>query len=525
MDNIPKIGLKGTLYLILCAFFTSLLSMVMPFAILIIFDRIVPNSAQTTLWLIFVIILGSIVVDYFIKKSEGVYLSLFESRVDTAITNKVFHSICHANIAQFKKMGTGEYFERIDSIGNIKNYLGGETIKASINLLTSIVLIVIIMTINNGSGITLLVSSSIIMILAYQLSHKKNINNEKKSDIEGTSSSKIIEIISNISNLKSGAMEYRIENIMNKMTKTRENQASEYHDLESSFSLRLGLIQQVSVSIVVIYCALSVFNQEMSQGVMAAIILLTNRFFSPYMQVMNTMSSWKLINIYIEKLSIVYDLKSDINENTIPLGTIKKLSVENSDYSFNIGNLYVLSGPSGSGKTLLSKAISQEFYSTNYQVKINDIEVNKYNYDEYQCMIARVDSSSDFIDGNIIDNITCFRPNLHKAAYSLCEGLKIKNTIDSLKMGFYTELKGNTPTPFSRQVHFSLLIIRALLSKKSVIVIDDIDIIYDKEFSNRLINCIRPRIDSMICIFVSNHIDTKNNSSLIKVKADNKVFI
>ncbi|UJF20316.1 hypothetical protein L0B53_18500 (plasmid) [Vibrio sp. SS-MA-C1-2] len=33
-------------------------------------------------------------------------------------------------------------------------------------------------------------------------------------------------------------------------------------------------------------------NLDASQGVMAAIIMLTNRYFAPYQQVMKTLSNW-----------------------------------------------------------------------------------------------------------------------------------------------------------------------------------------------------------------------------------------
>lgn len=478
--------------------------MVLPFSILIIFDRVVPNGASTTLWLIFSIILVSLFLDFYIKQAENKFIASFVKRVDKHITNQVFQAICYANISHFNKLTSGEYLERIESIKNITSFMGGEWIKAIINLITSLIIISLIMVINLGSGITLLCSSIIILIFSYKLASLKNNKLQEKSDTEGFTSSRIIEIVSNPLSLKSSAMEYRMENSMDKLVSNRENLATEFHKLESEFSLKLGFIQQVSVSIVVVYCAFSVFDLKMSQGVMAALILLTNRFFSPYQQVMQTMSHWKLVSMQQSRISELCALKTEPDPEQPSIGTLTSVAIKNTQYQFDIGELYLLSGASGSGKTLITKAISQEFVHDKFKVEVNGKDLSHYNYNEWQHKIARVDKNSGFVDGTIIDNITCFKPNLYKTAYILCEAMNIKDTINKLKMGFYTEISSGKAEPFSRQVHFSLIIIRAFLSQKSIIIIDDIDMIYDKDFSNRLISCIRPRADSMICIFISN---------------------
>ena len=94
-----------------------------------------------------------------------------------------------------------------------------------------------------------------------------------------------------------------------------------------------------------------------------------------------------------------------------------------------------------------------------------------------------VDKTSSFVEGTIIDNLTCFRPSLNNTAFALCETMNIKAQIDGLPAGFYTELKGHMRNPFSRQVGYALLLVRALLASKRVLIFDDIDCVFDEEFA------------------------------------------
>lgn len=519
--HLPKISRGNIVYLLFCSVITTFFGLVLPFAILIIFDRVVPNSATNTLYILFLIIIGSIVLDYIVKQKENAVISSIVKNFETRMTLNVFSSICTAKINEFNKYSAGEYLERIETIHQLKDFFGGEWVKAVINVITSLIIIVVIGFIDIGSGITIIIASAILFYSARKLSNQKNEKLTLKSDSEGASSSKIIEIVSNPINLKAAAMEYRMENLMDKLVSEREYQTTEFEKLESSFNLQLMLIQQVSVSIVLIHCGLSVINMEISQGVMAAVILLTNRFFSPYQQVMQTLSKWKTNTIYLDRITSILELGNQ------PTNTDKDIHIETitarGDISFKRSEITILSGDSGSGKTYLIKAISLESDPNIFDIKANNQKIITDNYLHWKNKVIRVDKNSGFVEGNIIDNLTCYQPDLYKAAYALSEAMGIKKTINELRMGFYTEISSNKSMPFSRQLTFCLAIIRALLSKKDIIIIDDIDLVYDKQFGINLINCFLPRSDSMICIFISNKLTT--NSNKVKTLNLNKDFL
>lgn len=303
LKGFPKLSLEGSLYLIFCSIFSALLGLVLPFSILIIFDRVVPNSAQSSLWFLFAIIVLAVILDGLIKQTEQGFVSQQVMRFETHITQGIFHAISHSNLARFSHYSVGEYLERIAMIHSVKQFFGGESIKAAINLFTSALTILVIYLIDTGAGLTVIMASTILCTIAVRLSTKKITALALKSDSEGKTSSKILEIVSHPSNLKASTMEMRMENLMSSLVEQREHLSTRYEALESQFNLQLTLVQQISVSIVVVHCAISVIDQDISQGVMAAVILLTNRYFAPYQQVMHTISRWKVNKVYLERLT------------------------------------------------------------------------------------------------------------------------------------------------------------------------------------------------------------------------------
>ncbi|PSU35794.1 ABC transporter transmembrane domain-containing protein [Photobacterium lutimaris] len=507
-----KISPLDKLYLLFSTLMTTLLGLVLPFSILIIFDRILPNQSTHSLMLLFAIILIAIFLDYQLKRQEEHLVSVIMKHFEGQLTNRVFLAICAANIERFNQREMGEYLERIATISDIKQFFGGETIKAMINAGTSAITVLIILLINVWAGLALIAASTVLFFAARHLSQRRVDVLSQRSDIEGLTNSKIIEIVSNPLDIKSRTMEYRIESVMVEMIGEREDQSITYERLESSFNLILNVIQQLSVAIVVVLCALAVINMEISQGVMAAVILLTNRYFAPYQQVMRTLSRWRTNQLNVKRIAEVLELES-LNHASHAEKTINTISITpiNSNVttgtpamSFATGEINLLTGSSGSGKSHLLRCLTRDSHDDNLAFIINDKLADEIDYAKWRHNVIKVDKHSALVEGTIIDNLTCFQPHLNSAAFSLCENLAIKHKIDGLKNGFYTKISSHSQLPFSRQVRFALLIVRALLSNKPVLLIDDIDMVYDEQFARLLLACITPKANNFICIIVSN---------------------
>ena len=122
INYIPRLGFFDSCFLIASSITTTLLGLVLPFSILIIFDRILPNSSTSSLYFIFAIILFSIFLDYKVKNLEESMVSKIGHHFEKKVTNQLFHAICHSNIDKFKRLEAGEYLERLTTIPGLKSF-------------------------------------------------------------------------------------------------------------------------------------------------------------------------------------------------------------------------------------------------------------------------------------------------------------------------------------------------------------------------------------------------------------------
>ncbi|MEF1212147.1 ABC transporter transmembrane domain-containing protein, partial [Vibrio alginolyticus] len=377
-----KINFADKCYLTFSTVISTLFGLVLPFSILIIFDRVLPNQAKDTLFLLFAIILITIFLDYHLKNQEEKISSVIMKQFETNLTNKVFQSICLAEISKFRRLEPGEYLERIATIPEIKSFFGGESVRALINLAVSILTILIIGVINIWAGVTILLASIILAVFALSLSKQKINSLENKSDIEGLTTSKIIEIISSPLDIKARNMEYRVESLMTQMVEEREVENIKYEQIESNFNLILSLIQQLSIACVVVVLATAVINMQSSQGIMAAIIMLTNRYFAPYQQVMRTVSRWELNKLHIQRIAELLELAASVEQQN-DTTEVERISVKYSEkqrIEFERGQAYLLTGKSGAGKTHLANCITRQNIDSKLDIQINETPLDDVNY-------------------------------------------------------------------------------------------------------------------------------------------------
>lgn len=514
---LEKMSLSDKIYLVISTIMTTILGLVLPFSILIIFDRVLPNSSYDTLFLLFSIITITIIIDCYIKNQEEKVISKFMKKLEINLSNKIFNSICLSEIKKHKQLQSGEYLERISTISDIKHFFGGEILKAFINLFISIITIIVIYLINVWAGLTILISSLILFIIAYNISKQKMNNLQYKVDIEGLTTSKIIEIISNPLDIKSRNMEYRIESLMNSMIDEREDKSISYEKSESHFNLVLTLTQQISISLIVVIIAIDVINMNSSQGVMAAIIMLTNRYYSPYQQTIKTFSRWQINKLYISNIMQIIDMMYNHNkyENISDINNIKIILDHSKYINLNKGEIYILSGKSGTGKSYLASCIMQNIICEKIEILINNKKITDINYMSWKNHSLMINKNSCFIEGTIIDNLTSFRSKLNNTAYTLCENMGVRQHIDSLPLGFYTHLKSIHSYPFSRQIKYKLLLIRSILSDKKILIFDDIDNIYNEDFAKLILSNSMYRSKERILIIISNKIKPTDLTKMI----------
>lgn len=502
-----EIPLMNKVYLLLSGLFSAFLSLVLPFSILIIFDRIVPNESYDSLFVLISIIIISILLNYWVKKTEDINTNNLSQQLGERLNSQLFDAITSCNFLDFKQRDLGDYIERIALIPDLKQYFGSDRIKLYSNGMICGVSWLMISIIHPASGLVVALATLAIVLISLSVSKKRmHIINERRAN-DSSTSSKIIEFVSNPLEIKAKSMEFRLISLLNQMIDKREHYNISVESGQANHNVLLQGLQQVTIILIVILCAANIINHTIGQGAMAAVVLLTNRFFGPLQSIISTVMKSREMHHYLFEIEDILDLKTTDNAETLidKKSNVITAKIDYLTFKIDSNYLYRIEGPSASGKSMFCKALMRESVPNGLEIMFNEQNIQNINLNQWRQHVTKVSSNSKLIEGSLIDNITCFRVSLNQAALALCENFGIKSTIDALPQGFQTAITGTTQLPISKETLFILMIIQALLSDCKVLIVDDIDLFCSPRTTAEIMHALQNQSNRITSLVVTNH--------------------
>lgn len=473
-QNQSQLDFLGKAYVFTVAVVSTVLSLVLPLSILVLFEKIIPNNSTDSLIAIFLIIVTAVSLDYFLRNSEARFVNKQASIAGRSLLSMLYKSFIFADRRKFKGQKYGVFLEEVRAIEQAKESLMTENIKIAATITSGVVVLAVITGIEPVTGLLLILGSLIYYGWALRFKPERSRTLINRSLAEGRANTAIIDIVTSPYKVKSSSMEFRAERYLSPIIDRRANEGLYYESLASAVNANGALFGQVCLFVIIIVASIRVINGDISQGVMAAIILLVNRYFSFLQQFIN-FDQMKSLNTEVTRSiqrikGLARNQPSPIESNT----DLEELTIEG--LVCQRGKVMFIGGVSGSGKTTIQKMLTKETeQESSHSVLINGKATTFFDLDYSRRHVIRVTRTGRFINGTLIDNLTCFNPELHNLCYYLAEAFNVRSVIDKLPKGFYTEISRTQRLPFSKKTHYLLLLIRAVLCEKDVLLVDEVD--------------------------------------------------
>ncbi|RMA82768.1 ABC transporter transmembrane domain-containing protein [Umboniibacter marinipuniceus] len=469
----------GKTYIYVVAIISTLLSLVLPLSILVLFEKIIPNNSTDSLIAIYLIIMVAISLDYVLKIAEAKFLNRQGSQAGRKLLTAIYVAFIAADKKLFKRKKYGVYLEDIRAIEQAKEALMSEDIKLAATITSGLVVLLVITGIEPVTGVLLCVGTMVSYLWTHRYKAVRSTTLVDKSVTEGKANTAIIDVVTAPYKVKSSSMEYRSERYLSPIIDSREEKGSRNEALSTLVNSHIGLINQFCLFVVIVVAASRVIDGVVSQGVLAAIVMLVNRYFSFLQQFINFDQSKSLNLKIIQSINDIFALVSPRDEAKYSSEAVDTLVLHGVECQR--GKVGFITGGSGSGKTYTQKLLTQEVELVHPEFgKVNGLNIDEFSLDFSREHIIRVTRGGSFIDGTLIDNLTCFNPELHNLCYYLAEAFRIRPIIDDLPKGFYTEVSRTQRLPFSKKTHYLMLIIRATLCEKDILLLDEVDQVFSQ---------------------------------------------
>jgi ATP-binding cassette subfamily C protein LapB len=475
---------------ILASILINLFIIATPLFTMNVYDKVVPNDAIETLWVLAIGILVVYLFDTTLRFVRNYLLEIAGKKSDIIMSSILFAQTLNLKMDQWPK-SVGAFASQLRDFESIRNFFTASTLATLVDLPFAIIFLIVIFYI--GGPMILVPLITIIILLGYSFLMIKPLKQSIEATFEATANKNahMIETLHSIQTIKSlGASNYS-QWVWEEASGTIANKSMKARTLSSSITVVTNLLVQLNTVGLIIFGIYRISELELSLGGLIATVMLSSRAVAPMGQIAalittfeQTRTAYNSLNELMQKAverpeGKVFvrrpEFEGDITFKNVGFHYPDAVKASLSDISFHIkaGEHVGIIGKVGSGKTSIIKLIVGLYEPDQGSISIDHIDINQIDPADLRHHIGYLSQDVELIRGSIRDNLAY--KDLQINDEKLIQAAKVSGVdlfVNKLAQGFDTDVgeHGGFLSGGQRQ---SIGLGRALLLDEPILILDE----------------------------------------------------
>ncbi len=455
-----------------------------------VYDKVVPNDAIATLWVLAAGIVTVYLFDTLLRFVRTYLLEIAGKKSDIIMSSILFSQVLNLKMNQWPP-SIGAFASQLREFESIRNFFTASTIATLVDLPFAIIFLIVIYIIGGPMIAVPLVIIAILLLYSLILVKPLKASVEATYEATANKNAHLIETLHSIKTVKAlGASNYS-QWVWEESTGTIANKSMRARMLSSSISVVTNLLVQFNTVGLIVFGIYLIGDQELSLGGLIAIVMLSSRAVGPMGQIAalitsfeQTRTAYRSLDELMQKPIERPEGKSYVRrpgfeggigfknvEFSYPESPRKSLN----DISFKIQprEHVGIIGKVGSGKTTLLKLIIGLYQGDSGSISIDDIDLNQIDPADLRKSIGYLSQDIELLRGTIRENIAY--KDLHANDEKLIEAANICGVdlfVNQLPQGFDTQV-GESGGFISGGQRQAIALGRAVLLNEPILILDE----------------------------------------------------
>ncbi len=488
---------------ILATFMINMFALGSTLYIMNVYDRVIPNSAYETLW---VLSLGALVVyifDFVIKNLRAYFLDIAGRKADVKISAKLYEQMLGMTLAA-RPASAGVLASNMREFETIRDFFTSATMTALVDVPFSLFFILIIAVIAGPLAIVPLVAIPIVVTASWFLQKPMQKIIRESLHENALKNALLFETITGLETIKTQAAEGHVQRKWEELCE-KSSRTSVKSRRVASFAMNFSLfIQQATTIGVVIAGVYLISNAVITQGALIATVILVGRALGPLSAVTGLLTrfnqSWQSLRQLEELMRKPVERPADKHFISIPRvgGRLEfrdvvfkypgqsHPAVNHLSFVIEPGDHVGVIGAVGSGKTTMERLILNKYQPDTGAILLDGTDVRQIDPGDLRRNIGVVQQSPQLFYGSVRENITMG----HETApdRDVLRAAELSGVMEFLRdseKGLDTQVgeRGESLSGGQRQ---AVAIARSLLYDPPVMILDEPTAAMDPASENRL---------------------------------------
>jgi ATP-binding cassette subfamily C protein LapB len=409
--------------IIIAAIVINLFAIASPMFVMNVYDRVVPNNAISTLWVLVIGMVLLLATDLVLKMMRSWFVDLAASRTDIRLSSRLLDRVLSLSL-QFKPASSGSLASHLQSFESVRSFISSLTLTALADLPFLLLFIVIIALISWPLVIPIIVGSALILIYAFMGQRKMHALSEDGMKASTERTTLLLDSLSNLDSLKSFNLQSNTQAQYEKLTLAITHNSAQMRFIAASVSQNAAWVQQlVGVSIIIIGVYL-IGAGDLSQGGLIASYLLSSRALAPVGQAAGLMAQYhhahtamsaleKLMSLPSERDNLEQqiqraDIKGQIEFNKVSYAYPDSdiLALNQVSFKIRAGERVAILGKNGSGKSTIEKLLLGLYPAKEGQILIDGLDIKQLDIYQLRRQIGYVPQDVSLLLNSLKANIS-----------------------------------------------------------------------------------------------------------------------
>ncbi len=472
------------------AFFINLFALAMPLFTMNVYDRVVPNKALETLWVLGLGVVLIVLGDLLLRSMRAYFLDWASARVDVKLSGRIMEKVLGTRYAA-KPASVGSFAANLRSFESVRDFITSATVTTLIDLPFGLIFLLVIAWISPLMVLPALVGGVLMLVYSLSVQVKMHALSETMYRASAQRNATLIESLVGLETVKSLGIEGLMQGRWEKSAAFLAEVGSKLKLLSTSINHGAYALQQIiSVAIIIVGVYL-IANGDLTMGGLIACSQLTSRGLAPISQMANLLTQYHNAATSLKSLDEVMsrpdERGADVHFLSRPAfrGEIEfrnvsfkypgsdELALNRVSFKISAAEHVGLIGRMGSGKTTINKLILGLYQPTEGAILIDGIDARQIDPAELRRSIGYVQQDGHLFYGSLRDNITMRAPYADDAAVLVAARIGgIADYVNAHPKGFDLEVgeRGETLSGGQRQ---GVNIARAFISQPAMILLDE----------------------------------------------------
>ncbi len=472
------------------AILINLFGLTSPIFIMNIYNRVIPNNAIETGWVLGLGALTIFVFDFIMRNLRGYFIDLAGRRIDVIAGRKIYDQLLNMKLAE-RPTSSGVFANMLRDFDSVRDFITSATLTTVIDLPFTFLFLFVIWVLGGAVAFILVGLIMVVLIAGVLLQFPLKALVRKSTKSAEAKHGILIESIHGLETIKAVGADGRMRSRYGRYLSENSKYSQGSRFVSGMGANISSWVQQTASIFVVLMGMYLVKDGDMSVGALIACVLLGGRAIAPIGQMANLMSRYHGARTALTTLNDIMskpverpaktqflhrpDLKGKITFRKVSFvypNTDRKV-LDTASFIIQAGERVGVIGRIGSGKSTLARLSMGLYDPSEGTILLDDTDYRQIDPADLRRNVAYIAQDVVLFNGTVRDNITVSVP--HASEEDILEVSKAAGVHDFIAehpMGYDAPV-GERGEGLSGGQRQCVALARAMLLKPNIYICDE----------------------------------------------------